>query len=125
LIHAFCVHVDLDRPSPPCDCLKHCLPEVIASFGDPALAMYAHREPLYLRALSQDYCKCIAAVTRVIVGRQSFNAVICIWTVGPLVCMRPNTQLELQSPRGCFGRNKAQHRKVPGTLGRTQCCRNR
>src|ERR1700691_5072167 len=106
------MHVDLDFAATARDGFKQRLPEGIASFRDSALPVHAKREPLNLRAFLQKNGQRIAAILCMRLGRKPFDTVMCVRTVGPLVSMGPQSQLEFQSPRTCFGGDKTQHLKI-------------
>jgi hypothetical protein len=74
--------------------------------------MYAHGQPLNLRALLQQHRQRVAAICRVRLLRQPFDAVIRMRAVGPLVSMRPESQLEVQPARGGLRGNEFQRLQV-------------
>src|ERR1035438_1103005 len=109
LIDALGMHVDFDCATASGDCLDESFPEWVASFGNPALAVDAHRYPLDIRALFQNDGESIATVARVGLRGQAFNVVVGIGAVRPLIGMGPDAELKMKSASSCFRGDIAQH----------------
>src|SRR5579872_848770 len=112
LIDAFGVHVDFDFAAASGDGLEQRLPEAIAAFGDPALAMNAHGESLNFRDLFQQDGKRVAAVAGVVFRSEPLNVMVGIGTIGPLVGVSPDAELKMQSASRCLSRNEAQRGEI-------------
>src|ERR1700733_3523126 len=99
LVHALRMHVNFDLAATAGDGFEERFPEGVASFRNTALPVYPKREPLNLWALLHDHGQSIAGIRCMVLGSQTIDTVMRTRTVRPLVSMRPDSQLKLQSPR--------------------------
>src|SRR5262249_33678159 len=102
LIHALGVHIELDTPSALGEPLENRFPERVASLGDSALAVDAEGHTSDRRTGGQERAQGIPAVRSVFVGRESFNRMICVRAVSPLVSMGPEAELKMQAASRSF-----------------------
>ena len=110
LVETLGVHVDLDdarltiRSSGGGNGLEERLPEGVATLGDSAFAVDAQCEPGDLRAVLEDGSEGIAAVGGVGLRREANDVVVGVGTVGPLIGVGPDAELEVHAaPRGLGG----------------------
>ncbi len=103
LIETLGVHVDLDGAAGGGDGFEEGLPEGVAALGDAALAVDAEGEAGDLRAGFEDGGEGVAAVGGVGFGREAEDVVVGVGTVGPLVGVGPDAELEVEAAASGFG----------------------
>jgi 3-deoxy-D-arabino-heptulosonate 7-phosphate (DAHP) synthase class II len=111
------MHVDLNLSSRLCHRLKERLPKVITSLWDAAFAVNPQCESFNGGTVLQEKSQGIPRVRRVIRRIQSFDVVIGMRTVCPLIGMRPETYLALQTVCLRFFGYELKCLKVPFPFG--------
>ncbi len=116
-VGALGVQIDLDPAACARDAVEHRLPEIVAAFGDAALAMDAQRDGGDRRHRREKRGQRIAAIGSMGLRRQPFDSVAGARAVLPLIAMHPDAELEIEPRRHGLLANEAQHREIGVALG--------
>jgi hypothetical protein len=87
-------------------------PEIVVPFGHAAFTVNPQRHTRDPGAVIYQHAQRIAAVSRVILGAQTFGDVGRVWAVGPLILLGPDAELEVQTAFRRFSADEAERVQV-------------